>query len=168
MSKTPKQDVRIFDVETRFQKMSCRVGGISREKAITNAQHHIDEVKPEFDEWFDKELRELANAIRLKKANVSGALWIEGALFHASQLRDVGTTMGFELLSFIANALCEILDAVNDGAKCNMELITCHVDALFLARQEQYRNLRPDQLPELSAGLRKIAELSVTRPAKVK
>jgi hypothetical protein len=35
---------------------------------------------------------------------------------------------------------------------------TTPLAALLLARQEQYRNLRSEQLPELSSGLRRVAE----------
>jgi hypothetical protein len=69
--------------------------------------------------------------------------------------------MGFVLLTFVANNLCEMLESANgSGAQCNLELIACHVDALLLARQKQYRKLRPEQLPELSAGLRRVAEFA--------
>jgi hypothetical protein len=73
-------------------------------------------------------------------------------------LRDTGSTVGFELLTFIANTLCTILDGLKAGAECNMESLVCHIDALLLIRQRQYRNLRPDQVPELSRGLHQVAE----------
>lgn len=160
MSENTKYEARIFDVDSSFQKMARRPGGVPREQAIRNAQAQIEQIKPGFDDWLDRELQELAAIVRRNRSGKPDTLWIERASFHSCQLRDVGTTMGYELLSFIANALCNILDAVSDGAKCNIDLIVCHVDALFLARQEQYRNLRPDQLPELSAGLRKVVELA--------
>jgi hypothetical protein len=34
----------------------------------------------------------------------------------------------------------------------------------MLARQERYRNMRPDQLPELSAGLRRVVERASQAP----
>jgi len=84
--------------------------------------------------------------------------WIDLALFHAHSLRDVGTTVGFELLTFIAGTFCTILESIKSGAECNVEALTCHIDALLLIRKRQYRNLRPEQLPELSEGLHRVAE----------
>jgi hypothetical protein len=39
-----------------------------------------------------------------------------------------------------------------------MESLTCHIDSLLLIRQKQFRDLRPDQVPELSRGLHQVAE----------
>jgi hypothetical protein len=75
-------------------------------------------------------------------------------------MRDVGTTMGFELVTFITNNLCEIFEAIIAGASPRNEIIDCHIDALLLAKQEQYRHLRPEQLPELNSGLRRVLEVA--------
>lgn len=39
-----------------------------------------------------------------------------------------------------------------------MDTIGCYFDALVLVRQPEYRNVSPDQLPELRRGLRRLAE----------
>ena len=66
--------------------------------------------------------------------------------------------MGFELVSFVSNNLCELLDAIKAGAAYHKETIDCHIDALLLASKAPYCNLRPDQLPEMSSGLRRVVE----------
>ena len=38
-------DVREFDVDTRFQKMARRPGGLPREQALHNAANNIEEIK---------------------------------------------------------------------------------------------------------------------------
>jgi hypothetical protein len=75
-------------------------------------------------------------------------------------LRDVGGTMGYELVSFIASNFCHILDAIKAGAAYDKDMIDCHMDALLLARTEQYRHLTPDQVPEMASGLRRVVELA--------
>lgn len=165
MADTPDRDVRIFPFETRFQKLARRSGGISRDKAIEAAQSKVEENKPGFEDWVAAELNALAAEIRRAQAGTGGQDWIEIANKHSRQLRDVGTTMGFELLTFIANSLCEVLDAVAAGAECNMESITCHLDALFLSQQRRYRNMKPDQVPELTSGLRRVVNFVNTSPS---
>ena len=66
--------------------------------------------------------------------------------------------MGFDLVTFVAGNLSKIFEAINSGTEDRADLIDCHIQALLLARQEQNRNLRPEQLPELSSGLRRVAE----------
>ena len=46
-----------------------------------------------------------------------------------------------------------------------MESIVCHLDALLLSRQRPYRNMKPDQVPELTSGLRRVADFVTTSPS---
>jgi hypothetical protein len=158
MADNPPNEARVFSPKTRFQALARRPGGVSRSQAVENAQGKIEEAKLGFDDWLDGELTELIGAIERAKAGEAVDEWIEIAQFHTNQLRDVGTTVGFELLTFIANTLCTILDGIKAGAECNAESLTCHIDALLLIRQKQFRNLHPDQVPELSRGLHQVAE----------
>lgn len=165
MSDNGDREARVFPVETRFQRLARRAGGIPRDQAIENAWNKVEEIKPGFDDWLTKELQALADEIaRAQSGNVEPN-WIETANAQSRQLRDVGTTMGFELLTFIANSLCEVLDAIAAGAEFNMESITCHLDALFLSRQPPYRNMKPEQVPELTSGLRRVADFVSTSPS---
>lgn len=164
MAESDEYEVRVFTVETRFQKLARRPGGISRDQALENAASKIEEIKPGFDDWLKKELRTLADIINGAKSGNPPPDWIERANIQSRQIRDSGTTMGSELMTFIANSMCEVLDAIADGADCNMESIVCHLDALVLARQPQFRNLTPEQVPELTSGLRRLAEAVTTAP----
>jgi hypothetical protein len=156
MSKNP--NARIFDVETDFQQKARRPGGVTREKALKRAQAEIDQCKPEFIDWLDRELQALHVAIRQAEANTAALSLIDQASYHARQLRDVGSTMGYDLVTFVADNLCDILEAVRAGARYDNDSVDCHLDALALATQAPYKNLRADQLPELSQGLRRVFE----------
>jgi hypothetical protein len=162
---TDDNKVRIFAVETRFQQLARRPGGVPRDKAIEKAQEKIEAAKPGFDAWLDAKLEALAAVVKQAGAGDGRSDWVEAANGHSRQLRDVGTTMGFELVTFIADSLCAILDAISAGAECNLESIQCHIDALFLVRQKGYRGLKPDQVPELTSGLRRVSEYVSTSPS---
>ena len=151
-------DARVFLPKTRFQTLARRPGGVPRSRAVENALNKVEEVKIDFEEWFEHELEGLIEVTERAKAGAHVDEWIDLALFHAHSLRDVGTTVGFELLTFIAGTFCTILESIKSGAECNVEALTCHIDALLLIRKRQYRNLRPEQLPELSEGLHRVAE----------
>jgi hypothetical protein len=154
-------DPNTFHVDSHFQKMARRTGGISRQQALENAQITIDKMRMSFRDWLDGEIDSLTGAIQEgRTGRADDFAWVETALNHARQIRDVGSTMGFELVSFITNNLCEIFEAIAAGATARNEMIDCHIDALALAKQEQYRHLRPEQLPELSLGLRRVLEVA--------
>jgi hypothetical protein len=160
-------DPHTFFVESHFQKMARRAGGIPRRQALENAQIAIDKIKLSFGDWLDGETASLAAAIKQGQSAAPGDItWVEAGLVHARQIRDVGTTMGFELATFISANLCEMFEAIIAGAPPRHDLIECHKDAMVLAKQEQYRHLRPDQLPELSTGLRRILDVGTSADPK--
>jgi hypothetical protein len=68
------------------------------------------------------------------------------------------------LLTFIAESLSEVLDEITAGAEYNVDSVTCHVDSLFLATQSPYRNMQPEQVPELIRSLRRIADNITSSP----
>jgi len=162
MTKSADSEARIFSIDTRFQKMARREGGVPREQAVETAQAKIDEIKPEFDNWLDRELQDFASLIANAQAGDAQPDWIVIANFRSRQLRDIGTTMRFELLSFIADSLCDLLDSIAASGECNVDSIVCHVDALILSRQDRYRDLQPEQVPELTKGLRRVAKRAGT------
>ncbi len=169
MPNPPADDPNTFFVETNFQKMARRAGGIPREQALENARVALETIKLGFRDWLDAEISELAAQVRKgRSGQPTGVAWAEAALIHCRQIRDVGATMGFQLVTFIAGNLCEMLDGVVAGATPRNEMIDCHIDALYLAKQEQYRHLSPEQLPELSGGLRRVLEVAHTGTTGIK
>jgi hypothetical protein len=153
-----ESDVRIFTVDTRFQKLARREGGVPRDKAIEQAQIQIEDAKSNFDGWLALELIEFKSLMKKVDGAEASTDWIKTVNFHSRQLRDSSTTFGFELLAFIARSLCEILDSIEAGSECNMESITCHIESFFLAGQTSYRHLKPEQVPALTEGLHRVVK----------
>ena len=151
-------EAREFHVDTRFQKMARRKGGVPRDKALKQAELQIEQAKPQFDDWLEVELQELATLTGKAQTGAADADWVGDANRRSRELHASAATLGFELLAFIANSLCEILDAVEAGSDCNMDSITCHLDALALARKPGYRYMKPEQVPELTKGLHKVVK----------
>jgi hypothetical protein len=165
-SDNDENEARIFPVETRFQELARRPGGVPRDEAIERAQTLIEERRPSFYEWLDRELATLAEACRKAAAGeLKAAAWAEDAAIRTRHIRDVGTTMGFDLLTFVANNLSEMLEGVAAGAEYRADLVECHLEAMLLAKQDRYRNMRPEQLPELSGGLRQVLERASIVPS---
>lgn len=155
--KTPP-NVRIFAVKTRFQELAQRPGGVPRNVAIQQAESQIDTVRPDFVNWIDRELQDLAQAFRKIQGGQADRAQIDEIDRRCRQLHDTGTTMGLSLVTFIADNLCKVLETVKDGAPYDAEVVDCHIDALFLAKQDAYRNIRPEQVPEMTSGLHRMLE----------
>jgi chemotaxis protein histidine kinase CheA len=155
--KTPP-NVRIFSVKTRFQELAQRPGGVPRELAIQQAETGIEGYKADFVDWVDRELQELTRALRKVKGRQADKAQVDEIYRRCRQLRDTGTTMGLALLTFVADNLCRVLDTVQSGAPYDSEVIECHIDALFMAKQNAYRNIRPEHVPEMTSGLHRMLE----------
>lgn len=164
MTSSSDRPARTFVVDTRFQQMARRPGGIPRAQALESAQTEIEHSKPQFDQWLDRELDALTALVREAQAGAPPPQWITRMSQHSRQLRDVGTTLGFPLLTFIAGNLCDLLETLRPDGESNLETIACHVDSLLLARRREYQHLRPDQVPELSRGLRLVAHCATIAP----
>ena len=166
MTKQPSPDARIFFVDSPFQKMARQRGGISRDQALERAQVAIEALKPDFASSLAQRLQETIAAIRQVEAHADSAACLDAAYQRCGELRDTGATMGFELISFVSNNLCEILDAIRAGAGYHGETIECHIDALVLASKAPYSSFRPEQVPEMIDGLRRAIERTSVAPVK--
>jgi hypothetical protein len=155
-------EARIFEVDTNFQQMARRPGGISRDRAIERAETEIAEVKVEFDDWLDRELTELATAFAAARAHPRDAERLADLAVRGRQIRDVAATMRFELLSFVAASLSDLLDSINGEAEIPIDSIVCHLDALNLAAKPHFRGLQPEQVPDLTKGLRRVVKHAST------
>jgi len=156
------QQAREFAVETDFHRKAGRPGGVTRRQAVGRARAQIETLQSEFTDWLNEGLIRLQAAIQLVEIYPENDTLLDDAFRSSRELRDVGTTMGYALVTFVADRLCDVLDAVRDGASYDKELISCHLDALQLARQDSYKNVSPEQVPELCDGLRRAAERSIS------
>jgi hypothetical protein len=152
----------LFFVDSRYQQMARRPGGVPHHEALSNAQRMIDELKPEFVESLDQELGALKEALSDAVDTMADGA-VELAYQRCSHLRDLGSTMGFALVSFIAGNLCELLDTTSAGVVLDRDVVNCHVDALYLAKSSTYCRLRPDQVPEMILGLQRVTKVARSR-----
>jgi hypothetical protein len=149
-------EARVFRVDTNFQRMARRPGGISRDRAIERAETEIAEVKVDFNEWLARELAELAHAFASAREHRQDPERLSDLAGRSRELRDVTAMMRFELLSFVAASLCDLMDSIDAEAEFPVDSIACHLDSLNLAARPAFRRLRPDQVPELTKGLRRV------------
>jgi hypothetical protein len=122
----------------------------------------VDEAKDEFYEWLEVQLRELAALFNKVKSGTAEADWMEAANLRSRQLHDIGTTVRFELLAFVAESLCEVLDVAQASGEYSIESIACHIDSLILIQKRSYRHLKPEHVPELTEGLQRVAKHAAT------
>jgi hypothetical protein len=160
VSDQEKHRAHIFYVDSRFERLARRDGGVPREQALAQAQSQIEEQKHNFEDWLERKLQELGVVTTDVDRNPCDKAALDRAERISLEIQDIGATMGYTLVTFVAGSLCKILEALKAGATYDKEVVECHVNALLLVRTESYRNLRPDQVPEMTVGLRRVVELA--------
>lgn len=157
-------DANIFYADTRFERLARRPGGVSREEAINQAQSAIEELKADFTDWIDQQYAELSATLTDIVNDPSDTSALERAHQKCAYLRDVGSTMGYSLVTFVASTLCEVLDAYMAGAPFDKKVTDCHMDAFLLARTDEYKHRLPEEVPELAKGLLRVVEVASIAP----
>jgi hypothetical protein len=158
MSKRDDYEAREFHVETKFQQFAKRPGGVSREQAIIKAQTTVAALKPGFETWLDDEVAMLLKAVPQEGADPKDRVWMKTADAHSQHLADVAATMGYDFVSYVANNLCLMFDAIRQGADYRRDVMVCHLDALVLGRKDKFRRMKPEDVPELTEGLRRVLD----------
>jgi hypothetical protein len=152
------RSARIFRVNSQFEQMARRPGGLAPAEAIARATKEIESKRPEFDGWYEERLGKLQTIIASAERGQVDAGWEYGANRICRELRDLAVTMGFELLAVVADSLCLLFDTIGANGSKNADSIRCHMDALILASKSRHLPLNPDQVEELTTGLRQIAK----------
>ena len=165
MANPPTQNGEEFFADTHYEKMAARPGGLPRDKALAAARRQIDDLKAGFIGWLDGQLKELAGALTDLDADPSAAGPMERAYRLSGEVRDIGTTLGFGVVTFMAMTLCDVLDAIKAGAAYEKAMIDCHIDALFYVVKQQ-GILTEEQTIELTGGLRRVAGIASISPEK--
>jgi hypothetical protein len=158
MSKHGDYEAREFHIETKFQLLAKRPGGVPRDQAIDNAEITVATLKPGFETWFDDEIALLLKAIPQEGADLKDRGWMNIADTHSQHLADVAATMGYDFVSYVANNLCLMFDAIKHGADYRRDVMVCHLDALVLGRKDKFSRMKPEDVPELTEGLRRVLE----------
>ena len=158
MSKRDDYEAREFHVETKFQLLAKRPGGVTRDQALVNAQTTVATLKPGFETWLDDEMTLLLKVIPREGADLKDRAWMSTAETYSQHLADVSATMGYEFVSYVASNLCLMFDAIKQGAEYRRDVMVCHLDALVLGRKDKFRRMKPEDVPELTEGLRRVLE----------
>ena len=83
-----------------------------------------------FGQWLNDEVAKLEAARAAVKANGLNKETAEGLYFRAHDLKGLGSTYEFPLVSKLAGSLCRLLDNPEARHKAPVVLIDAHIDAI--------------------------------------
>jgi hypothetical protein len=107
---------------------------------IDRAERAVDNLKVEFADWLGEEVTKLElYLVEVKKAGLDSALG-EMLFTTAHDLRGLGTTYEFPIITRMAGSLSKLIDTEEKRATAPLPLIEAHVGAIRAAVVQNVRN----------------------------
>jgi hypothetical protein len=120
-------------------KLGGRFGGIDAD-AIAKAEAALKSLSGQFAQWLDDEINKLDAARAAIQANGYTPETSESLYLRAHDLKGLGSTYEFPLITRIAASLCRLTDTPERRAQASLFLIDSHIDAIKACVRDDIRN----------------------------
>lgn len=122
----------------RLKTGGGRLGAIDP-AAIAKAEAALKNLAGNFGQWLSDEIAKLSAArAEAATANFSAAA-METLYLRAHDLKGLGTTYGFPLITRIAGSLCRLIDDKDRRTIAEIGLVDAHIDAIKAAVRDDIR-----------------------------
>ena len=120
-------------------KMGSRFGGIDP-AALAKAEAALKGLSDNFDQWMQDELTKLDAARASITSDGFTAETGENLYFRAHDLKGLGSTYGFPVVTEIAGSLCRLIDDPATRLKAPLFLLDAHIDGIKAAVRGDIRD----------------------------
>jgi chemotaxis protein histidine kinase CheA len=124
-------------------KVGGRFGAIDP-SAIAKAEAALKSLSGNFAQWLQDEVVKLENARLKVKTDGATSETMESLYLRAHDLKGLGATYEFPLITRIAASLCKLIDDKDKRLTASMQLIDAHIDAIKAAVRD---DIKTDQHP---------------------
>jgi hypothetical protein len=133
------QPGRLFKFPSALQRKVGRVGPVDP-VLVARAEAAIERLSVNFGPWLAEEILHLA-AVRAR-VRVSGFNAETAAVLNirVHELKSLGATYGFPLITQIADSLCRLIEDEDTRLDAPMMLIDAHIDAISAAVRDGVRS----------------------------
>jgi hypothetical protein len=116
-----------------------RLGAIDP-SAIAKAEAALKSLSGNFSQWLNDEIVKLEAArAQVNDAGVTPET-MESLYLRAHDLKGLGTTYGYQLITRIAGSLCRMIDDKEKRAAAPLELIDAHIDGIKAAVRDDIKS----------------------------
>jgi chemotaxis protein histidine kinase CheA len=116
-----------------------RLGAIDP-AAIAKAEAALKSLASNFTQWLADEITKLEAARQQVKAEGATPENMENLYLRAHDLKGLGTTYGYQLITRIAGSLCRMIDEKEKRANTSLELVDAHIDAIKAAVRDDIKS----------------------------
>jgi hypothetical protein len=115
-----------------------RLGAIDP-AAIAKAEAALKSLSGNFTQWLNDEINKLEAARVTVRAEGPTAENMESLYLRAHDLKGLGATYGFPLITRIAGLLCRLIDDKSKRLQAPVALIDAHIDAIKAAARDDIK-----------------------------
>jgi chemotaxis protein histidine kinase CheA len=123
----------------RLKVGAGRLGAIDP-AAIAKAEAALKSLASNFSQWLSDEITKLEAARQQVHAHGMTAETTENLYLRAHDLKGLGTTYGYQLITRIAGSLCRMIDDKEKRTSAPLELIDAHIDAIKAAVRDDIKS----------------------------
>jgi hypothetical protein len=120
-----------------------RMGGIDP-AAIAKAEAALKSLSGNFAQWLNDEIAKLERVRAAVRSEGPSLENMESLYLRAHDLKGLGATYGFPLITRIAGLLCRLIDDKSKRLEAPMGLIDAHIDAIKAAVRD---GIKTDEHP---------------------
>ena len=117
-------------------KVGGGFGGINAD-AIAKAEEALKAMSSQFSVWLQDEINKLDAAQAAIRTEGYNAQTAEGLYFRAHDLKGLGATYQYPLVTRLAGSLCKLLDDPAKRLDAPMKLVDAHIDAIRAVVRDQ-------------------------------
>ncbi|MDB5451164.1 MAG: hypothetical protein JWQ52_2292 [Phenylobacterium sp.] len=125
--------------------LRLKVGGAGRmgaidPAAIAKAEAALKSLSGNFAQWLQDEITKLEAARQQVRADGMTQETMESLYLRSHDLKGLGTTYGFPLITRIAGSLCRLIDEKEKRTSAPMPLVDAHIDAIKAAVRDDIKD----------------------------
>ena len=121
-------------------KLGGRLGGIDA-NALAKAEAALKGLANNFEAWMQEELTKLDAARQRIQVEGHNAETAENLYFRSHDLKGLGSTYGYPIVTRIAASLCRLTDDPASRLKAPLFLIDAHIDGIKAAVRGNIRDV---------------------------
>jgi chemotaxis protein histidine kinase CheA len=110
-------------------KVGGRMGPVDAQ-AIAKAEAALADLSSHFQDWLMDEIKKLEDVQALIKEEGLNMVNADQLFYRAHDLKGLGTTYGFPLITRVAGSLCKMLDEDEKRMIAPWKLVEAHLDAI--------------------------------------
>ena len=121
-------------------KVGGRFGSIDA-SALAKAEAALKDLSSQFSQWLQDELDKLDGARAAIRTEGVNRKTMDQLFLHAHDLKGLGSTYEYPLVSKLAGLLCKLMDDPETRLTAPMFLVDVHIDAIKAAVRDQIRDV---------------------------